>query len=112
VTHNNPEDCWRIGLYSSIAGHVAIVIFSLFGLFGGYGDLPEPVIYSVTVEPGKSLGGKSQLAKDDKPSPISPLKNVKADSSPQEEVKEKQKLLLPYFNIIDNNRIPYYYTLI
>jgi colicin import membrane protein len=89
VAHNNPEDCWRIGFYSSIAGHIAIVVVSLFGLFGGLGELPEPVIYSVTVEPGKNLGGKSQLAKDDKPSPISPVKNVKADSSPQEEVKDK-----------------------
>ena len=89
MAHNNPEDCWRIGFYSSIAGHVAIVVVSVFGLFGGLGELPEPVIYSVTVEPGKNLGGKSQLAKDDKPSTISPVKNVKADSSPQEEVKDK-----------------------
>lgn len=66
-----------------------IVVLSVFGLFGGWGDLPEPVIYSVTVEPGKNLGGKSQLAKDDKPSPISPMKNVKAETSPEEQSKDQ-----------------------
>jgi TolA protein len=89
VAHNDPEDCWRIGLYSSILGHVAIVVVSLFGFFGGWGELPEPVIYSVTVEPGKNLGGKSQLAKDEKPSPVSPMKNVKAETSPEEQSKDQ-----------------------
>ena len=89
VAHNDPEDCWRIGLYSSVIGHVSVVVFALVGVFGGWGDLPEPVVYSVTVEPGKSLGGKSQLAKDDKPSPVSPVKNVKSETSPEEQSKEK-----------------------
>lgn len=89
VAHNDPEGCWRIGIYSSILGHVSIFVLAVFGLFGGWGDLPEPVVYSVTVEPGKSLGGKSQLAKDDKPSPMSPMKNVKAETSPEEQAKEK-----------------------
>ncbi len=89
VAHNNPEDCWRIGLYSSLIGHAAVVVIAVCGLVGGWGELPEPVIYSVTVEPGKNIGGKSQLAKDDKPSPISPVKNVKAETSPEEQSKDK-----------------------
>ena len=90
VAHNDPESCWRIGLYSSIAGHVVVALVSIFGLMVGFGDLPEPVIYSVTVEPGKNLGGKSQLAKDDKPSPIAPVKNVKSESAPEPK-QEKQE---------------------
>jgi colicin import membrane protein len=57
----------------------------------GFGDLPEPVIYSVTVEPGKNLGGKSQLAKDDKPSPIAPVKNVKAESAPEQKEEKREE---------------------
>ncbi len=91
VAHKDPEDCWRIGLYSSLAGHVALVIFSVFGLFSDYGPPPEPVIYSVSVEPGKALGGKSQLAKDDKPSPIAPVKNVTASEQKQEKTEDKAK---------------------
>lgn len=90
VAHYDPENCWRIGLYSSLIGHAAVAFIAVVGLVGGFGDLPEPVIYSVTVEPGKALGGKSQLAKDDKPSPIAPVKNVKADSAPEEK-QEKQE---------------------
>ncbi|MEY4667540.1 MAG: hypothetical protein RL518_239 [Pseudomonadota bacterium] len=91
MAHNDPESCWRIGFYSSIAGHVAVVLVSIFGLMAGFGDLPEPVIYSVTVEPGKNLGGKSQLAKDDKPSPIAPVKNVKAESAPEQKEEKREE---------------------
>ena len=70
---------------------MAIALVALFGLFPGFGPLPEPVVYSVSIEPGKSLGGKSQLAKDDKPSEIAPVKNVKADSSPHEDTKQDPK---------------------
>lgn len=91
VAHNDPESCWRIGFYSSLIGHGAIALIAIVCFaFGGFGDLPEPVIYSVTVEPGKALGGKSQLAKDDKPSPITPVKNVKAETAPEQK-QEKQE---------------------
>jgi len=91
VTQTPPEECWRIGLYYSIGGHLLLVLIAIFGLLPGFGGLPDPVIYSVSIEPGKNLGGKSQLAKDDKPSPISPVKNVKADSAPKEEKETPQK---------------------
>lgn len=91
VAYRDPEDCWRIGLYASLIGHVTLVLFSIFGLFSGFGELPEPVIYSVSIEPGKVLGGKSQVAKDDKPSPISPMKNVSADAPRQETQPEDKK---------------------
>ncbi len=92
VAHNDPESCWRIGLYSSLIGHAAVAVVAIVGFaFGGFGGLPDPVIYSVTVEPGKALGGKSQLAKDDKPSPIAPVKNVKADSASKEKQEKPEE---------------------
>lgn len=91
VAQSKPEDCWRIGIYSSLAGHVLLAVLVLVGFGAGFEDFPEPVVYSVSIEGGKSLGGKAQLAKDDKPSPIAPVKNVTADSSPQEETKPDPK---------------------
>ena len=91
MAYRDPEGCWRIGLYSSLAGHVGLALFAIFGLFPGFGNLLEPVIYSVSIEPGKVLGGKSQVAKDDKPSPISPMKNVSADSQREEAKSEEKK---------------------
>jgi TonB family protein len=91
VAQRNPEDCWRIGIYSSVTAHVLLAIVVFFGFSWGGDDFPEPIVYSVSIEGGKMLGGKSQVAKDDKPSPISPVKNVTADSSPETEQKPEEK---------------------
>ncbi len=91
VAQSNPEDCWRIGLYSSVTVHVVLAVFVFFGVGWKGEDFPEPVVYSVSIEGGKTLGAKSQVAKDDKPSPVSPVKNVTADSAPEKEQKPEEK---------------------
>ncbi len=91
MAQRNPEDCWRIGFYSSITAHLFLAIAVFFGFGWGGDEFPEPVVYSVSIEGGKTLGGKSQVAKDDKPSPISPVKNVTADSPPESEQKPDEK---------------------
>jgi len=84
------DDEFRTGLYASVFGHVVLAFLVFFKVLPDFGDLPEPVVYSISIEGGKSLGGKSQVPKDDKPSPIAPVKNVAADT--QAETKPQPDL--------------------
>jgi TonB family protein len=81
---------FRFGLSVSVAAHVIVAFFIFFKVFPDFGDFPEPVVYSISIEGGKSLGGMSQVPKDDKPSPIAPVKNVaaatKQETQPEKEV--------------------------
>jgi TonB family protein len=63
------------GFTISLVGHAFVAFLALVGLFAGPG-LEEVPIYSVTIEGGKSLGGRMQVAKDDTKQPLAPPKNV------------------------------------
>jgi TonB family protein len=80
---------FRLGLYVSLAGHIVLACFLFFKIIPDFGDLPEPVVYSISIEGGKSIGGVSQVPKDNKPSPIAPVKNVAAQTK-QETQPEKE----------------------
>jgi TonB family protein len=81
----------RLGVIVSFIGHLggAFLAYVLFLL------APEPTreipVYSVTFEGGKSLGGKAQVAKDDKKSPVAPPKAA----AEQEEKKVEKKVENP-----------------
>ncbi len=81
---------FRVGLSVSVAAHVVIAFVIFFKVFPDFGDMPEPMVYSISIEGGKNLGGMSQVPKDNKPSPIAPVKNVAAatrqETQPEKEV--------------------------
>lgn len=83
------EDYWRTGLSASVIGHIVLALVVFVGIFPNFGDVPEPVVYSISIEGGKNIGGMSQVAKDNKPQPLAPMKNVSAPSDKDPEVKQK-----------------------
>lgn len=79
-----------LGLVFSVLGHALALLLFLGAIGPGLKNIGTPIVYSVSIEGGKSLGGISQLAKDDKPSRMAP---PKAASEPQkpEQVSSKDK---------------------
>jgi TonB family protein len=55
---------WRFGVASSVLLHVVIVFLILFRVLPDYSHIEPPVIYSISIEGGKSLGGVSKVVKD------------------------------------------------
>jgi periplasmic protein TonB len=84
----------RIGLMASVIAHVLIAALALFWS-AQIGQLPETPIYSVTLEGGKSLGGRAQTATDEKKSPVAPPKNVSNPSKAEPKAEEKAKEAVP-----------------
>ncbi len=84
-----PDGEFRVGLSVSVIVHVAIACMIFLKVFPNFGAVPEPVVYSISIEGGKNIGGMSQVPKTDKPSPIAPVKNVVAETK-QEAQPEKE----------------------
>lgn len=84
-------DYWRIGLSLSVIGHLVLAYLIFVEVLPNLGDLPEPVVYSISIEAGKNLGGVSQVPKDNKPSQIAPMKNIAAEAKKEPEVQEQEK---------------------
>jgi TonB family protein len=84
--HSDERD-WRTGLSVSVGAHIVLALFIFIKIFPDFGDVPEPVVYSISIEGGKNLGGMSQVPKDDKPSPVAPMKNVAAEAKQEPEAK-------------------------
>ena len=90
---NSRDDEFRLGLSVSVVAHVALAFVLFFRVLPDFGDMPEPVVYSISIEGGKNLGGMSQVPKDNKPSPIAPMKNVAAETKQEAQpVKEVPKV--------------------
>ena len=103
-------DMWRVpvdsfertnfyfGLGASILGHLLALYILIFGV-SSKGVFEEPIVYSITLEGGKSLGGMSQVPKETKDKAMAPAKNVRNPTKgelPKEEkaevsVKEEKK---------------------
>lgn len=63
-----------------------------FSVGRGNGLVEPATVYSVTVEAGSVIGGVSQVAKDDKKSPLAPHKKVaKEEKSQKKEIAEKKE---------------------
>ena len=78
--------CNHVGVLFSVLSH-ALALAVLAGMFAPkWNDFAPAVIYSVTLEGGKSLGGVSQVPKDDKEQSVAPPKKV---SGAEEEAQLK-----------------------
>ena len=81
---------FRAGLFFSIIAHGVLVYYLLFNVGNSWSDFAEPVVYSISIEGGKTLGGISQVPKDDKKAPIAPPKVVGGEKeNGQKEKKER-----------------------
>lgn len=80
-----------VGLLLSCMGHALLLYAMVFLITPRFADLGKPVVYSVTLEGGKTLGGISQVAATDKKEPVAPPKNVSAPEKAPE--KEPEKLV-------------------
>ncbi|NMC64162.1 MAG: TonB family protein [SAR324 cluster bacterium] len=91
---NNTEAPFLTGTLYSLAGHL---LAALLVIFSGpkMGEFGKPIVYSVSIEGGKKLGGIQQLAQTDK-AQMAPPKNVSATepkgSEKAAEKKEEQKV--------------------
>ncbi len=81
---------FRVGLFFSLIFHGVLFYCMLFLATPAWNKMGEPVVYSITLEGGKTLGGISQVPKDDKKSPVAPPKAV---SGSPEKSESKQKLV-------------------
>jgi len=78
---------FQVGLFFSLLGHGMLFYSLLFLVTPRFSNLGAPVVYSVTLEGGKTLGGISQVPLTDKKTLIAPPKNV---SVPPEKGTEKK----------------------
>ena len=78
------------GLSFSILSHGFIVLLFIFVPDLWQHEIIEPVVYSITIEGGKSLGGKDQLSNSDKKSAVAPPKTVQ-DKPQQNSLNEKHE---------------------
>lgn len=88
---------YRFGLTVSVISHLTIGLFLIFGGVIFNGDAPPEVIYSVTLEGGKKLGGQSLVPDKDediKTPPKAVQEAPKKDSS-QEDKKDSKKEEIP-----------------
>lgn len=77
-----PSDYERLGFALSFIGHAACVAIIIGGRLweGSWGrDIPA---YSVTIEAGRSLGGRAQVAKEKQTSKVSPSKAAAGQDAP------------------------------
>ncbi len=70
---------FRQGFISALIGHVVLFILVLLGSAPYFSEIGKPIIYSVSIEGGKSLGGISQVPKDEKKVAVAPPKKVAGD---------------------------------
>jgi colicin import membrane protein len=80
------DDYWTAGLSLSVTAHLILAYIIFVKVFPDFGDMPEPVVYSISIEGGKNLGGMAQVAKDNKPSQMAPMKNVAAEAKKEPDV--------------------------
>jgi TonB family protein len=93
-SHSSLEDqaFQRQGLIASIVGHLALALVMFLNFGGGWGGFEQPVIYSVTIEGGKKLGGIAQVPEKDQKAPLAPPKKTSSDEKKVEEVKPEPKV--------------------
>lgn len=81
----------KLGLILSLCFHCCIAVW--FFLFSNRQiEIPEAPIYSVTMEGGKTIGGRSQVAENDKKSQVAPPKNVSEPAPKKEQQAEEKKV--------------------
>lgn len=73
------------GLAVSITAHFVLILILMFNL-SRTSAFQNSIVYSITIEGGKNIGGVAQIQKSEKETPQAPVKNV---STKSEEVEVK-----------------------
>lgn len=90
----------RLGLLLSTAVHLFIFLLVFLRFGSGWGDFQKPIVYSITIEGGKKLGGISQVPDEKNKTMIAPPKNTsskekKEEKAEKQEVKKEEKAKIP-----------------
>lgn len=76
----------NLGTVGSLIGHVVLGIFLFANFQNPFPTPPSGIVYSISLEGGKTLGGLQQL-ETKKDINVAPPKNVSASTTPEEETK-------------------------
>ncbi len=98
MAHSSRDD--TVGLSCSLAAHAGLVLVLYLGNAFQFDSFKDPVIYSVTMEGGKELGGKTQAPDPKAKTQIAPPKNVQEPETQKKEekkteTKEEEKKITP-----------------
>ena len=85
---------YSVALATSLVGHVLMAIL-LLGSFNTAANFSSGIVYSVTLEGGKQIGGLAQLAQSEKQTVLAPPKNVSETSEELETKKPAQETKEP-----------------
>ena len=80
----------RQAVLTSLVAHVTLAFFALFGGWLSPGAIQPPVVYSITLEGGKTLGGMQQEEKTKKAAPAPPKKVSSATPKQEEKAVAKE----------------------
>ena len=78
------EKTYFVGFFISLLGHALLAVLIIFKFGAGLWGVPEPVVYSVTLEGGKKLGGIAQVPKKETKKVVPP-KKVREKPKPKKE---------------------------
>lgn len=98
MLHNEKQDFITLGVVTSLLIHLAIGYGAFVVGVGQMEPFPEPIVYSVSMESGKILGGITQVPVEEPKGAVAPVKNVSGEEPVEPpEVKEKpeEKKIVP-----------------
>lgn len=81
-------DYWKFGLWLSVVGHGVALLVIVIRIFPNFGTVAPPVVYSISLEGGKVLGGVQQASKTTRESKVAPIKKA-AQKKQVEDVPDK-----------------------
>lgn len=87
------EDPFAFGLTVSVALHIVVLVLCLVELGSGRTFQAPEIVYSVTLEGGKTLGGIAQVARQNSAA-VAPPKNVSAAAETAADVAEPEVVRL------------------
>jgi TonB family protein len=73
----------------SLVSHIIIFAIFFLKLNDSLGDFTKPIVYSVSIEGGKTLGGRSQVPLKKEQTPVAPPKNVSGEQKVEEKTQPK-----------------------
>lgn len=95
------DDYRSFSVSLSIFGHLILAMFMLFSFDTSWGKFEEPIVYSVSIEGGKQLGGVQQVPVKDAKSQIAPVKKTSSQEKEEQKVQpvvekiEKKDIKIP-----------------
>ena len=87
----NSYNDFRVGLVFSLLAHGVLFYCLLFMVMPRWKNLGQPVVYSITLEGGKSLGGIAQVPSTDKTAVLAPPKVLNEKASEAAKAKSLEE---------------------